>query len=169
MAGEKFIQHDGKGSFNEVEATQTGGSGNEGKIPSLDANGRLDETMMPTGIGADTANITASEALAAGDFVNVYNNAGTANVRKADATTNGKPAHGFVKSSVANARTATVFFEGNNDAVTGATGGIIYLSATAGGFTSTAPTSANNLVQRIGVATSSTNINFERTNGIKLA
>lgn len=168
MAGEKFIQHDGNGGFNEAEAVQSGGVGSEDKIPSLDANGRLDQTMMPTGIGADTANITASEALAAGDFVNVYDNGGAPNVRKADATTNGKPAHGFVKSAVASAASATVYFAGSNDAVTGAIGGVVYLSTTAGGFTSTPPSATDNLVQRIGVATSATNVNFQRTNGVKL-
>lgn len=71
MPGEKFLQHDGTGGSTEVEATQAGGAGNEDKIPSLDANGRLASTMMPTGIGADTETIEASETLAAGDFVNI--------------------------------------------------------------------------------------------------
>jgi len=169
MAGEKFISHDGLGGLQETEATQTGGAGNEDKIPSLDAAGRLDITMMPSGVGADTANITASEALAAGDFVNIVDNAGTAEVRKADATTAGRPAHGFVLEAVASSGTAIVFFEGNNSAVTGATPGEVFLDTNAGLATSTPPSTAGNRVQKLGVATSATNINFERTNGVVLA
>src|SRR5690606_35480393 len=60
------------------------GAADAGKLAMLDANGRLDSTMMPVGIGADTASIQASEALAAGDFVNIHSSSG-ARVRKADA------------------------------------------------------------------------------------
>jgi hypothetical protein len=168
MAGQKFIQH-GVNGLGENIAPQVGGAGSENKIPALDSNGRLDQTMMPSGLGADTAGIAASEALAAGDFVNVYNDAGVGKVRKADATTNGKPANGFVKASVSSGALATVFFDGNNDAVTGATAGAAYLSVTAGGASSTAPSASGNLVQRLGVATSATSINFTQTAGVTLA
>jgi hypothetical protein len=73
---------------------------------------------MPTGIGADTASITASEALAAGDLVNIYDSTG-AKCRKADASTSGKEAHGFVLAAVESAASATVYFEGSNTQVTG--------------------------------------------------
>ena len=58
MAGEKFLKHS-NGSLAETEAVQVGGAGNANKIPALDASGRLDETMMPTGIAADVAIIQA--------------------------------------------------------------------------------------------------------------
>lgn len=137
------------------------GAGDAGKIPALDASGRFDESFMPTGIGADTAAIVASEALSAGDFVNVWNDAGTPKVRKADATTAGKEAHGFVLSSFADAATAIVYFEGANTQVSGATAGRVYLSTTPGGFTSTPPSAAGNVVQMVGVAVAATNINVE--------
>ena len=71
----------------EVEATVTStGVAEAGDVVALDANGKLDMSVLPTGIGADVAIILASENLGAGDFVNIYNNAGTANVRLADAT-----------------------------------------------------------------------------------
>jgi hypothetical protein len=116
---------------------------------------------MPVGIGADTAQIVASENLAAGDFVNVWNDAGTAKVRKADATTTGKQCDGFVLGSFSSAATATVYFEGTNTQVSAATAGLVYLSTSAGSFTSTAPNTAGNIVQNIGVAVSATAINFE--------
>lgn len=138
------------------------GAGNAGNLVALTAAGVLDTSVMPTGIAADTASIVASEALTAGAFVNIYNNSGTANCRKADASTSGKPAHGFVLSAVASAATATVYFEGSNNQVTGATPGDVYLSAsTPGGFTSTPPAAAGNVVQKLGVAVSATAINVE--------
>lgn len=150
------------GVLTEIQAEATGGSSGEAnRIPQLDANGKLPSTMMPTGIGADTATITASEALAAGDFVNVWNSTG-AKVRKADASVAGKEAHGFVLSAVSNGAAATVYFEGSNSQVTGQTPGPVYLSAaTAGAATATAPSGSGNVVQRVGFAISSTVINFQ--------
>ena len=140
------------------------------KIPKLDAAGRIDITMMPTGIGADTDVIIASEALGAGDFVNIWNNAGTANVRKADASTTGKEAHGYVIAAFAQGASATVYFEGTNSQCTGLTPGVQYLSATTPGkSTNTAPTGAGKVVQVIGFASASTKVNFQYNQPIGLA
>lgn len=167
---DKYIRNNA-GVLTETEATVTSaGAANAGDIPALDSAGRLDTSMMPVGIGADTASIVASENLAAGDFVNIYNDTGTAKVRKADASTSGKYAHGFVLSAVTAPAEAVVYFEGPNVAVSGATPGEVFLSATtAGGFTSTAPTGTGQVVQKIGVATSATSINFEWLQPIVLA
>lgn len=145
------------------------GAGDAGKTVVLDAAGRISSTMMPVGIGADTATITASENLAAGDFVNIWNNAGTPNVRKADATTAGKHAMGFVLSAVTASNPATVYFEGTNTSVTGQTAGQVFLAITAGQATATAPSAAGNIVQRIGFAVSATAINFQAGTPITLA
>lgn len=142
-------------------ANASAGAADAGKIAQLDAGGRLSETMMPTGIGADTTVRVASEALAAGDFVNIWNDSGVGKVRKADATTAGKDAHGFVKTAVSSGANATVYFEGTNDQVTGQTPGPVYLSTTAGKSTTTAPSGSGNVVQRIGFATSATEVNFQ--------
>lgn len=140
------------------------------KVVKLDGSGKLDSTVMPVGVGADTAAIVASEALAAGDLVNVYNNGGTANVRKADAATTGKEAHGFVLSAVAASGTATVYFEGSDTQLTGMTPGVQYLSATTAGRTqATAPTAAGHTVQRVGFAYSATALNFQTHDPIVLA
>ena len=152
------------GTLTEKEATVvSSGATDAGEIPALDNTGRLDQSMMPVGIGPDVSLLTASEALAAGDFVNVYNDAGTAKVRKADATTAGKQCHGYVLASVNNGDPATVYFEGSNTQVSGATPGTVFLSTSAGGFSASAPSAAGNVVQRLGVAVSATEINFERT------
>lgn len=141
--------------------TTSAGVGSAGKVVALDGAGRIDTTMMPVGIGADTASIVASENLAAGDLVNVWNDAGTAKVRKADASVTGKEAHGFVLSAVSSAASATVYFEGTNTAVTGRTPGKQYLSTTPGSTTTTAPSGAGNVVQIVGFATSATALNFQ--------
>lgn len=138
------------------------GASDAGKVAQLDAAGRIDQSMMPTGLGADTASIVASEALAAGDLVNIWNSAGTAKVRKADAAGNGKEAHGFVLAAVANAASATVYFEGTNTQGAGLTPGPQFLSATTPGRTvAAAPNGAGQTVQRVGFATSATEMNFQ--------
>ena len=144
------------------------GAGDAGKVVALDGSGRIDNTMMPVGIGADTASITTSEALAAGDFVNIWNSTG-AKARKADATVAGKEAHGFVLSAASSGASATVYFEGTNTGVTGQTPGPVFLSTTAGQATNTAPAAAGNAVQRLGIAVSATAVNFEPAQPIVLA
>jgi hypothetical protein len=140
------------------------------KIVKLDGSGKLDSTVLPTGIGADTASILASENLAAGDLVNIYNNTGTANIRKADASTTGKEAHGFVLSAVTSGQNGVVYFEGSNTQATGLTPGVQYLSATtAGKTTSTAPSTAGQIVQVVGFAYSATALNFQSELPIVLA
>src|SRR5574343_48644 len=142
--------------------TSSSGAGDSGKVVALDGSGKIDATMMPVGIGADVVAITASENLAAGDFVNVWSDTGTAKVRKADATTSGKEAHGFVLSSVTLGNPATVYFEGSNTAVSGVSPGVVYLSTTAGLSTSSVSGyTGGNVIQRIGFATSTTSINFQ--------
>lgn len=158
------------GTITEVAALATSaGSGDSGKIPQLDGSGRLDNSFMPTGIGADTASITASEALAAGDLVNIWNSTG-AKARKADASVSGKEAHGFVIAAVSSSATATVYFEGTNGQVTGLTPGVQFLSAaTPGQATGTAPSGSGNVVQRVGFATAATSLNFQSEVPIVLA
>jgi hypothetical protein len=148
--------------------TSSVGAGDSGKLAALDAAGRLDESMMPVGIGADTSSIATSENLAAGDLVNIYNDGGTAKARKADATTAGKEAHGFVLDAVTSPANATVYFEGPNTSVTGLTPGVQYLTTTAGTSSTTAPSASGNIVQRVGFATSATNLNFQSNQPIVL-
>lgn len=169
MAGNKYIKNNA-GTLTEEAAIQaSAGAGDAGKIGALDASGRWDNSMMPIGIGADTSSIVSSENLAAGDLINIWNNTGTANVRKADATVAGKEAHGFVLSAVTAPAAATVYFEGSNTGVTGLTPGPQFLATTAGRCTATAPSAAGNVVQRVGFATSATNVNFQSQPPVVLA
>jgi hypothetical protein len=169
MAGNKYLKNNA-GTITEEAALQAStGASDAGAIPALDVTGRLDVTMMPVGIAADVAVVAASENLAAGDLVNIFNDTGTPKVRKADATTVGKEAHGFVQAGVTSGANATIYFEGTNANVTGQTAGPVFLSTTAGLSTSTAPSAAGNVVQRVGFATSSTTMNFQSNDPIVLA
>lgn len=168
-SSKKFIRNNAGTLTEEAAITDSAGAGDANKIPALDASGRLDSSFMPTGIGADTASIPSSENLAAGDGINIWNDAGTAKVRKADATTAGKECHGFVLTAVTSPANATIYFEGTNAQVTGLTPGPLFLSTTAGAFTNTAPSGSGNVVQRVGLATAAASMNFEAGQPIVLA
>lgn len=166
---DKFLRNNA-GVITEKEATVTSaGAGDAGEIVALDAAGKLDNSVLPTGIGADTAEITASEDLAAGDMVNIHDVTGAFRVRKADASAVGTQAHGFVLAAVTSGQNATVYFEGSNTQKTGLTPAVHYLSETAGAVTTTAPTTSGAIVQKVGVATSATVLNVEIQEPIVLA
>jgi hypothetical protein len=158
------------GLLTEVAAIITSaGAGDSGKIVALDSSGKLDTSFMPTGVGADTAAIATSESLAAGDLVNVFNSTG-AKVRKADSSVSGKEAHGFVLAVFTHPTTATVYFEGSNTQVTGLTPGVQYLDpVNPGKSTNTAPTTAGQVVQRVGFATAAAVLNFQSEVPVLLA
>lgn len=167
---DKYIKQDA-GQLAEVEGLVTSqGSQDAGKIVALDSSGKLDQSMMPSGIGADTEVMASSENLSAGDLVNIWNDSGTRKARKADAS-NGRRAHGFVLAGTTSPNNATVYLSGDITGLTSLTpGAAYYLSgATAGASTSTAPSTAGYLSQEIGIAVSATSIAFQPQQPITLA
>lgn len=156
-----------------LNATDTSaGAGDAAKLVVLDGSGRIDNTMMPVGVGADTKTITASEALSAGDFVNVWNSGGSLRVRKADWSAAGKDSHGFVLSSVSNGAPATVYFEGANTQQSSlTTGNRAYGDpSNPGKAVTTYPTyTAGQVSQFLGVSVSTTEVNFEPGDPITVA
>jgi len=167
---DKYIKNN-SGQLAEVEATVTSaGAGNAGDIVALDGSGKLDTTVLPTGIGATTKLAATTENLSAGDLVNLYNDSGTIKARKADAS-NGRRAIGFVLSSVTSPNNATVYLDGTITGLTGLTpGSAYYLSgSSAGAATATAPSTSGYISQEIGIALSATEINFEEQQPITLA
>lgn len=146
----------------------TTGAPDAGKVAALGADGLLALSMMPVGVGTNVKVITTSEALAAGDYVNIWDNAGF-KVRKADATVAGKEANGYVLASVGSGAPATVYMEGTNTSVTGMVAGTVFLSTTAGAGTATAPSGAGNVIQRLGISVSATAVNFSAGAPIVLA
>lgn len=136
--------------------TTSVGAGDAAKIVQTDASGRLDISVMPAGVGAEVSVLPTSESLVAGNFVNIYNSAGVATARKADATTNAKPAQGFTLAAVTSPSNATVYgISTKNTALTGLTPGNDYwLSTTPGGVAIAAPQAAGNFVQELGTSES---------------
>jgi hypothetical protein len=161
MAAKKFLRLV-SGVLTEIFGVQTSaGAGNAGDIVSLDDTGRIDTSMMPVGFGAETTTAVASEALAAGDYVNIYSNAGTLNVRKADASGGvAKRAHGYVLAAVSNGGTATIYYGNMNNQKSALTvGATYYLSgATPGAVVTTPPSTTGYIVQELGAARSATEI-----------
>lgn len=167
---DKYIKNNA-GQLAEVEGTVTSaGAGDAGKIVALDSSGKLDNSIMPSGIGADTEVMATSENLSAGDLVNIWNDSGTRKARKADAS-NGRRAHGFVLAGTTSPSNATVYLSGDITGLTSLTPGTAYYlsGATAGAVTDTAPSTAGYISQEIGTAVSTTAIAFEQQQPITLA
>ena len=103
--------------------------------------------------------VVTSEALTAGDLVNVWDSAGSFRARKASASAP-YPCHGFVLASYASGAVALVYSMGYNPFVTGLSPGIQFLSTTAGKCASAPPTSVGAIAQRVGIAGGATVLNF---------
>lgn len=162
MAGEKFLKLVSGVPTGQAAVQTSTGASDAGKIPALDATGKFDVTMMPVGIAAETDTATASEALSAGDFVNLYAATGF-KVRKADASVAGKYANGFVLAAVSNGAVATVYrISQLNNQRTGMTPGAMqYLSVTTpGAAQETVPTVDGQVIQSLGIASSATSLIF---------
>jgi hypothetical protein len=146
------------------------GVADAGKIPQTGANGTLDPSVMPAGSGVDVQQIIASEALTAGNLVNLWANTGVINMRKADAS-NGRQADGFVLANVAALATGLCYFEDDNTAATSLTPGAQqFLSPTTpGATTETRPTTAGHIVQKVGKAFTATSFHFKPEAPVTLA
>lgn len=157
MAVTKVIQVASTGVQSEYAGLNaSAGAGSAGDFLIADASGKLSQTFLPNGVGADSITATAGEALVAGDMVYI---SGTGTILKADATTPAKAARGYVLTAVLSAAAATVFFDDSNSSLSALTpGATYYLSATAGTVTTTPPTTTGQIVQEIGFATSATSL-----------
>lgn len=152
---DKYLYLNG-GVPTQRELSQTSaGAGDAGKGVALNSSGKIDDTMLPT---VETQVVPASENLAAGDYVNLWDDSSTLKARKADASGGvAKKADGYVKAAVTAPASATVYKGGENDQDSGLTLGLThYLSATPGAATATAPTTTGHIVQVLGKAVSAT-------------
>lgn len=146
--------------------------GTTGQVLSTNGSGALSWATAASGgetTGAQTiVQIIAGETLSTGNIVNIYDSGGNFRVRKASAT-NRYESHGFVVQGVSSGNTANVYLSGLNANVAGLSPGAVYLSTTSGSITQTAPTGTNQLVQRIGTATSATSFIFDPQTPILLS
>lgn len=165
----KFIKNSLGNLTEEATVGTSAGAADAGKVVNLNASGLIDTTMLSPAVGVETTDLVASEALAAGDIVNIWNDAGVAKARKADASDVSTQASGFVLSAYALNATAQVYLEGTNTALTGLTPGTSYfLSEVAGAITATAPATASAIVQRVGRSHGTTKLSFEASQPIIL-
>jgi len=168
----KYIALDSGGNLSEVQPINTSaGAADAAKIVQLDASGKLSSTMLPTGIGTDSVDILVGSDVTAGDFVNIYNNLGVAEIRPADNTVPYR-AHGFVLETVVadTSATATVYFEGTNTSQAGLSPGETYFLSSVGDCDTYAniTKATGDIAQKVGVAISATAISFEFTNPVIL-
>lgn len=163
-------QHPTLPGFKEATPnTTSAGAGDSGKLVALNGAGKVDITMMPSGVGTPTLSLTAGESLSAGDFVYI-NTSDSNKVYKADADAGAKFAIGYVLASAADEAAVTVYFEGINDQLSSLTvGAHYYLSATAGAVTATKPSSAGQTVYYIGTAISTSSIPLTKSLPIEVA
>lgn len=111
--------------------------------------------------GSPSATVQASEGLAAGNFVRIYD-AGGPLVRRADrSTADGEGrADGYVKANVVTGDGAIIFFSGTNDHLSGLTPGVSYGLDTDGAIAPLADIAAvsGEILQVLGVAVSSSSL-----------
>lgn len=120
----------------------------------------------PAGVVAASAGSSAapvaSDALAAGDLVNLWSDAGVLSMRRADATDDTKPADGFVKVAVAIGASAPFFTDGQaDDQLSGLTPGATYYLAVGGGVTDTPPAVSGNGLQQVGKSLSDSSLLYQ--------
>lgn len=169
MADRYLELNSGKVATKEATVVSTGVA-EAGDIVALDASGKIDPTLLPVGVGPDTTTAEADEALAQGDYVNIFDDGGTKKVRKAD-NSNGREAHGWVAQAYALAATATVFFEGPNaNVAAGTVGQRAYLGTTGGVITTPLDPAVDvgSIHQLLGVYTATGEINTDIDDCIQL-
>lgn len=107
--------------------------------------------------------VTATENISYGAAINLYNNAGTINVRNANATDNTKPCRGFCSNSngIAAGQVGEVQVNTGVVSITGLTpGSNYYLSTTSGLIAPTPAVATGNIEQYAGFAISNTVLLF---------
>lgn len=132
------------------------------QLQSLWPNLRYDQTLhlfSPNRLYA-----VASETIAYGNAVNVFNNAGVLTVRNANATDNTKPTHGFCTTTGGIAAAAFGECILQCGIVLNLAGLVLgtryFLSTTNGLITSVAPVALGNVEQALGIALDSTALFF---------
>ena len=151
---------DGKQYLRRAIAVSSG-TVDKDKIVATGSDGKLDISLMPSGLDISAESMTASEAIASGEFINIFNDGGVRKIRLADADNN-RPAHGFVRGNVVIGAEAKVYTQGVNSELTELIPGNKYfLSDIPGGTTGSVTIAPGHLIQTLGTAISTTALRFE--------
>ena len=146
----------------EVAAAQTSGSPNQ--VVATGADGLIAAALLGNApAGAVTAQLTATEAIAAGALCNAYSASGTESVQNADGSVQTKPTNCYAPAAIASGAAGVVVF--SKAVVTGLAGltpGPAFLSeATKGGIQAAGSSTAGHAFQKIGEALSATTLLFD--------
>ena len=166
MAINKYLTLDDTGNKQqEVTAIVASPGTGQSAIPSLDpATGQLSPTIIP---GGEDVALEASEDLSANDLVNIWDDAGTFKVRKADASSFATRAMGFVQAAYLTGAIAVVKGEG---IVSGQVGldpaDDVFLSTTPGETSQSPATGTAEVWQTVGHPVSATQFAFEKGEAI---
>lgn len=94
--------------------SSSNGVSDANKILCTDSNGKINVNFLPTiGTSQNTLTTLASDNIFEGDFINLFNNGGIINIRKADALLN-RIAHGFSNNFIPAGDIGTVNLKGEN-------------------------------------------------------
>lgn len=161
MAGRKYIRVNTTGDPQQFDSVQTSsGVSSAGEIVALNEYGHIDQSMIP---GVPLSIYTATEAIGAGAFINIWDSSG-GKVRNANAAS-GLRAHGFAPGAISMGATGMIITgEEDNASLSGLTIGAEYVLGTTAGQVMQA-TSGNiatlvsgYYLQHLGVARSSSEL-----------
>jgi len=123
----------------------------------LTGNGASDPTFQAPTALANTMSVTVTETIAAGAMINLWASTGL-KVRNADNTDATKQADGFALTGASSGAITVVIGSAPNTQQTSLTVGTRYFLGTAGAVTATAPSSSGDLVQSLGIAVTTTEL-----------
>lgn len=168
---DKFIElKEGELAEKKPAITSSGGV-DGGRLVALDENtGKLDPSVMPSGIGADNITATCSDNLSPGNLVNLWVDGGVLKARKANASL-GYRASGFVLDAGSVGNTIQVSMEGSMVGLGAIVPGLPYFlsESTPGTHSDSPPTSSDFILQEIGTGRSLDSISFEPQSPVLLA
>lgn len=166
MAINRPLQKNANGVYEEIVPLITGtGVPDANKLVQTNAQGVIDVTLLPTGVGADVTVLEADEALFAGAFVNIFDDGGTPKVRLADSGDESTRADGFVLEAYLATENATIYRRGTNDQLAALVPASRYFLGLAGLPSLTPPANDGDYCQPLGIANAATEMDFERVNG----
>ena len=155
-------------------ANASTGAADADRLVKTDANGVIDQSLLPTGLGSQSKVLPVDGGvnIPAGSYVSITA-AGEAIVANASVGVDQAPAVGFVLEATDADGNSEVFFEGVNTAVRGGPftpGQTLYLADGEGAVaTAVPPSGSGDLVQVVGKACDTTAAIFIEDDGVCLA
>jgi len=156
-----FKKVNADGTQDETKTAETSaGAGDAGKVPNLNPEGVIDPSMLPADVRPKYREVTAGEALTAGNMV--YIDPATGKAMLADNAARASQVTGYVKDTVASDAAVKVYVDGIVTGLTGLTlNGKCYLGATGAVTATPVGQTSGKLHQVVGTALSTTTMSFD--------